>query len=420
MLKSTNKRLNSVFAGSGYLNIEATVPVGFEKVYESPVLDISRELRKTIIEGMRFIIPPEIIKKFTKEEKAAIKVMASPLECGRVLEADQTVDIDGMAKVITFKGMGATAYVKRIFEHKIRNSNDTQLQACWTYWLKTLDRRRFIREIRGLMSENEAMLESLFSESYKELGIKMQTVLGIYRILELPTSDGGVSSLETLKEVGAIHQTYNPVILVRAMRSNLRVLDLLNLKVMRKDKSLKLLLDQLEEEYGNLREYFLAVMSDITRNNPICMAAGKQIVSANAIVHARNISIHGEEIDFETIHELEKPPGQPFSVKQSWPGVVRIIHHVLVEFGRKFALPSSKLSELVESVVWQTLLDSGLPSKTITKFHDEIMTCWKIREYQDIEDIYNYLPFAGLDENPLDYSLKSARIRSSKTVGRHG
>lgn len=421
MLRSTNERLNRVFDGSGYLNIEATVPIGFETAYESPVLDISREAKAAIVEGMRFIVPEETLGKVGRAAKKSVRVMTSTLECGRVVEADQQIDLNGEKYVITFKGAGATTYVEWMLRNRIKLGERKEVISVWKDWLSILKKQRYVRDIRGLMDEKEAIAEKEISESYERIGISMQTVLGIYRIFDLPNARGGTTEVTTLREIGVLPRQASPVILVRAMRSNLRILDMLNLKTTQKKKNLELLYAELACEHGSLRDYFLTTVGEIVRNHTISMIVGKEIISKDSIIHARNISIHGEEIDFETIHFKDRDQNLPFSTVQSWPGVIRILYYLLVTEDKKFDFTSQQLDELVECIIWQTLLETGQNRSSIDKLQKGLWNAWKYNENSDSDNIREYVPLVtDFTGKKLDYERKSARIRSSKTVGRHG
>ena len=88
--------------------------------------------------------------------------------------------------------------------------------------------------------------------------------------------------------------------------------------------------------------------------------------------------------------------------------------------GKKLNFSEEQLNELVECVIWQTLLETGKSRAVICKWQQAIIKAWKFDQYNEMGLIMDYIPYSGLDGNSLDSDVKSARIRSSKTVGRHG
>ncbi|MCC6643857.1 hypothetical protein IT411_03850 [Candidatus Peregrinibacteria bacterium] len=391
MYKSTNQRLSRLFGGTGYLNVETTVEVGSEIIYEAPEMALSSSLRKYVHGHIRFIIPQIVIDRYRQVKKSEVKVLSSPYECGRLLEADQTVNIDGKKKVITMKGVGATSFsLRHIQRIADKNHSRGKMEEAEELrkWVSALQTRRFIGEIKGLFGLREARKEQLISQEYEELDLYMQRVLGIYQLCHLPNSKGEFVDISALKGLNIIPERFDPAIIVRAMDSNVRILDFLNLYVLQKMEAL----DKLIAEVGGKEtdEYFYDTVQQIVRNNVLCMVAGKAIVSAKPIIHARNVSVFGEEIDFETVHDDDfKIPNYPFPARQTWPGVVRILHYVLKK-RKKSSFNDEDLNNLVEATVFSTLSETSIRHQDREKYAEAIIECWNRCSGNDALEIIRY------------------------------
>lgn len=308
---SNNTRVNSVLNGK-YCNIELTLPCDTTTLAEMNDEQKADNpgVAEVLEDGKRMIIPSEIVSGFSREVREKIKVLASPVQCGRLLEADAEVQVNGEISTITFKGVGATSFAIR-----------TRI----TYWLEKVhrkdDREEYLsldRELRkrrftsfqdlGILDLRMAVQEARVNCELDKLGAHAQRCLSIYQIDGLPDADGVIKGIDYFKENRMIMPDIHPVILARSMRTNFRILDLVNLKISNQKALSRNLIEHLcARNKEKPAEYLMRVLERIISNELMLILEGYQIGNFDWATHARNISCEGEELDLEGMKKSEEP-----------------------------------------------------------------------------------------------------------------
>lgn len=237
---SKNKHLEEIYAGApDYLvNRELTLPCAVEPDFEDDAVKKDPDLKKRLDDLMRIIIPPTLVDKLSGDVRDDIRVLASPYECGRVLEDDEPVLIDGIPHIITIKGPGATTFVanegakSRFFPSDLSGGlGDKAFRAEQARKrLEELRDYRF-RWLDGVMGIHDARVEKERSQLMAMAGFDVERVLAIYRITAMPNHAGEMLPISYFQDERIVnnHPMYSPSILVRAVKSNFRLLDLINL-----------------------------------------------------------------------------------------------------------------------------------------------------------------------------------------------
>ena len=360
-MKSFNPRLEHIYAPPApdyFVNREFTLPCVTEEVYrdrslfENPNTD--PHLQSRIDNLLRIIIPATMVDRLTAETREQIRVLASPYECGRVLEDDEPVMIDGIRYVLTTKGSGCTTFIAEENGHsrfypsdlnhglKIAPAIQAKMDAEKREELKTY-RFSWLHGVLGLhaaMTELERS-QALHSPARPPLhtanpphhptttpllphhqparnettpplptpGFDVERVLAIYKILQMPDENGDMRPISYFQEHGIInpHPEYQPIIMIRALRSNFRILDLINLLKLGDDETMKKFIDHVLDEYrlstghptATPTDYFEWFSSHSIDQRISLFLAGYPNTSAQWQTQARNRSVMGESIDLE-------------------------------------------------------------------------------------------------------------------------
>ena len=310
-----------------YLLREYTVPcvVREKPVYLNPSI-VGTELEGRVRWCARQVVPPKTVARLNKKIAADLAEMMAPYECGRVLEDPNTVMIDGVPHVLTAKGVGATRFVRDVLPSP-ENWTTKELKK------NPEDLSTFaFKRGTGALFQSDAISELKNTETFKGYGLDTQKILAVYRIDELIDENGHYVSVEELAERGLLLKKPCITIMVRALKSNYRLEDLILLENMGQKESAKALLKLAHEMYraqvnptGTLQNYYEWLCSKVINQELAPIIAGYKMSSGFPHELARNISIMGEEIDLtEVSKEIEQPTKREHLYRFShyWPGHV--------------------------------------------------------------------------------------------------
>lgn len=281
-----------------YINAEKTVTASIGDInFLTDHVDPS-----IIARCMRFIIVD------SQGSTEPYEIRSSPLECGRVVEANEQVEIDGIPYTVTTKGCGTTRFYRltgaeskylTVFE-KQQSSHDPN---------QFVDRAYF--GSAGLLNQNVMQSELYGSEIMKALEIKTQTNLAWAPLLALPHQDGIPRSIQTLQNEGLIYDEIEPVLMIRAVRSNFRLMDFVNFYDRKDPDGMKWLLQHTKDLYQDslgsrisTQRLYTTIMKQLVDDMLTICFAGYDPCVHFADDLARNITIAGEWIDLD---DLEQP-----------------------------------------------------------------------------------------------------------------
>jgi len=389
---STNPRINSVLHGN-YCNVEYTLPCAVKPIAE---IDAERKagiagLEQILESGKRMIVPPETIARLSDGMREKLTVMASPSQCGRLLEADPEVEILGEPSVISFKGVGATSFAVRarvsywlekldklVVNDEEKNRQVNKEREEFLLISEALKNRRFssFQEL-GLLDIRKATQEAMTNAHFDKLGAHAQRSLAIYQVEGLPDIDGEIKEVNYFKKIGCIPEDLHPAILVRSMRTNFRIMDLVSLKMSNQGIALERVVNHLcEREKEGKGQFLMRVLEKMAVNELMLILEGYQIGNPFWPIHARNISCEGEEIDLEDMKKNEKPE---IEQNYSWAQVGRaLIYGVAPGF---YINNQRKIDGRIMVIIEETVKTSNLPK---SKKKAAISTFWK--QWRDSEN----------------------------------
>ncbi len=296
---STNPRVLAVYGNNRiHANIEYTLPAMTSALYESPLVTNNPQIRAVVEGGLRVVVTPDMYAGFSTDLQALTKIMSSPYECGRVLEADETVEIDGKEYVVNFKGVGATTIAR----------NGSVAYRGYMDMREPMARYPFY-DGYGELEARDAMQESVGVDHFTERGLDTEKILGIYEITQLPDLNGDYLPPSVLRSSGFFRG--KPVILVRASKSNFRLLDSVTMYERRQRLVIppyrEFVLDQFAKAEGvskpDLSSYLRFVSQKVVGQELPLITEGFQMCSGGPAWQnlARNVSTMGEELDLEAV-----------------------------------------------------------------------------------------------------------------------
>jgi hypothetical protein len=217
-------RLSSIFHGDDtYLNRETTVPAELSKepLFENEILSQDPDLNTKTRSLLRVIVHPNVRDIQGVVNSEVVKILESPYECGRVLESPDMVEIGGTPYVLTAKGVGATQFFRQ-----------TQAITPWHWRGRDLDvgtsramKTRTYHEYRGTFHCLDAEDSLKGYRLFQELGIETEIPLAVWRLASLPDKNGEMRPIADLKKRRHLSKGTDPVLYVRATKTNFRVLD---------------------------------------------------------------------------------------------------------------------------------------------------------------------------------------------------
>lgn len=306
-----NDRVNEVLHGA-YCNVELTLPCEVSVIAEPSAKEFKRgsAAKQMLEEGKRIIIAPEIVRGLREEVRGEIRMMASPRQCGRLLEADKQLEIDGEPHTLTFKGVGATTFVVRDKLLGWEESCDDEDEKLNYQMVRTLLKMRRFHSFQdlGMLDLRQAVREVMTNLELEKSKARAQKSLAIYKIEAMPDADGKMREIDYFRKVNSVGPGAHPVILARAMRTNFRILDLVLLKMSDQRGVLENILKHLCSRHGESKSKFLErALGELIENELTLILEGYQIGNSYWPTHARNVSCEAEEIDLEDLKKNDQP-----------------------------------------------------------------------------------------------------------------
>lgn len=323
---SSNSRLERLYHGGPreLVNRELTLPCSTHPVYLDERVKDHPETVKILESLLRITMPSSTLEHVSQEVRDQIRILASPYECGRVLECDQEIVLDGIPYTVTAKGGGCTTFGAQGAESRFFPANRDHGIIIPERTLQQMNEERIaaLRSYRisyqnGIMERSKGEDELKVAKELESKGIDAEKVLAMYEISELPDVDGVLHPLEYFVNKKILRQRHlllylRPVILIRAAKSNFRLLDLINLLKLGDVELLRRFVDFLVQEYGRYEkkekpsreEYFYWLVKKTLKQALILLKEGRSDRSKIWWDQARNRSTMGEELDLEAFHPI--------------------------------------------------------------------------------------------------------------------
>lgn len=311
LIKKTD--LNSIFKNNlDYVNNEYVYKA---KTKEKPIFidDFFAEdksLTNFLEKHLVTIVTPDTFKGIiNKVKKENIRILQSSYENGRVLESSEKILIDWVENIVTLKWIWATDYFREtgavnpfIFQKKEYELSENEK--------KSLQKFPFY-ETSGIYDKDKALEELERSQLLQEMWIDTEKILGIYELEEVLWKKWEYISIEKLKKDKILLEWSEPVILLRAHKTNIRILDFIMLVEYWKKESLTPLLNHILEESEkhwqtkNLDEYIQKLFTTILKNRLNLIWKFDKLNWDFWQDVFRNFSAFGEELDLWTMKPME-------------------------------------------------------------------------------------------------------------------
>lgn len=113
-MNTKNIRLKEIFGEAhSYINAEYTLPCVTRDVtaYDASIYPAEFE---RICRDPRVIVTPTTFDRLSLPQRDRVEVLASPFECGRVLETNEDILIDGKPYAVSIKGVGSTRFSREV------------------------------------------------------------------------------------------------------------------------------------------------------------------------------------------------------------------------------------------------------------------------------------------------------------------
>lgn len=309
LLRSANARLKEAFRHAlDLVNWELTVPVDAEEVFLVDPSLRGSAVERAIRDSLRFIVPPAVARRMRGGDRDSLRILASPWQCGRVLELDEKVDIDGVPYVLTVKGIGATTFARTY------GGVDP-----WLFGIPPENRRGLLPHLKtsafadglGILEASQAKSELLGIRNVQRLGVDVdvETVLGVYRVSTLPDARGERRPTSSFQRSRLLRPGSRPVLLVRATKSNIRLQDILLLRQFGRWRAVASLIEHVKKEFcsyegrrrASAEDYLFWLARKLIRQDMALLLLGQDLSAGSDFrVFGRNVSILGEEIDVTT------------------------------------------------------------------------------------------------------------------------
>jgi len=323
-----------------HINRECTLPceVNPHPIYLNPLVE-GTSLEETIRQHLRTIILPHHARKLKGKKREPLKVLSSPYECGRVLEADNTITINGQEHVLIIKGVGCT--------NKARTTgSDNPWMPRMHRSFKESDRQALSQfpflDCLGILHRKHAMEELQAVIQFQNMGVDTEKILAIYEITHMPDEKGNLRTVSYFKKKGRIYPDAQPVLMVRAVKSNFRLMDLMILEELGKTESIAPLVDHVlhEARYligpaaASVQDYFLWLVRKVISQELPLILRGFEMSPGRWQCLSRNISVFGEELDLEDVKRSKWVFNSTYGYLEEVERHARNIFTVLNFFGR--------------------------------------------------------------------------------------
>jgi hypothetical protein len=323
----------------GYVNVESTI---------KPKVDQIQILHPDFCElnidpHLRFIVLENQVRNNPELLKEEFGIQSSAYECGRVLEANDYVVIDDIPLVVTIKGCGATNFFRQ-----------TGAITKYLTYIETRDAKHDPNQFSeqpylgrsGLLDLGIMNRELAGATIVDSIGIPTQKNIATARLTHIPDKNGIFTSIEDLQKQGIIDNDIQPMILVRAARSNFRLMDFVNLSDQKDYEGLKWLIAHAKKlhakELGNNpsdQKLFNFLMNQVSESIlKICFAGFTTNVHYCDDL-ARNITIASEFIDLD---DLAKTSINPGSISSNFASHIRLLMKINKLLAQSFSSVSEK------------------------------------------------------------------------------
>ena len=382
--ESSNPRLEAIFGTDvEYVNRELTLPCAVA----NPAAWIHPNISGTPFEAairsqLRVVVSPFQIPRLSPLALEHVQVLASPLECGRVLELDQTMDIGGKPYVITMKGIGTTEFIRELemvsfFEGTPGYHVDPKL-----------DLRRYpYNNYYGTLDLRDALIEAADYRILETMDHEAQKVLAVYQITHLPDETGrhcpisyfrnqGIfTSRKYQKHWGVMGHDKTPAIIVRAVKTNFRMLDLYMLEKLGHHSSIPKLIEHIhslfaihhDQPQASISDYFHWLVRRVVSQRLRAHFIGLSLGPEKSHDLARNISLLGEQMDQRNLADyLTKPIEDLTEYRENFSIMFGCVEWILMEIARMInQYYPEKIDEVkFADTIWQAVEDQLDPRTT--------------------------------------------------------
>jgi hypothetical protein len=300
-----NKRLLNVFGKTHpYLNIEYSLPCVVKEVFTHKVIERHKSFA-VIVNSSRVIIHPNTFHKLNKTRQDQVTIMASTWECGRVLELNEDFVINGKPYMVTVKGIGCTTF-----------GRETSGEQNWLfgippaskYKIKQLQSYPYYKDC-GALRLNNAKLELINERRILGQGVDVVRVVSIQEIMSLPDKNGILRSLDYFYKKSILENQVKIALIYRMQKTNIRLSDLILLREKGMTNSVVAVIDHAKLLFSihchvnnpSIEEYFYWLTEKLIKENLNIIFNNQELAAFSRwLVLARNISLMGETIDFES------------------------------------------------------------------------------------------------------------------------
>jgi len=269
----------------------------------------NQEIKEFLQSQLVTIVTPlmlETIKSSTQEYTT--NILQSCYENWRVLKASKNIIIDNVEHSILLKWIWSTSYARETgainpwMRGDIYKHEEEEKQAL----------RNFpFYESSGIYGKEKALLELERSQILNEMWVDSEKVLAIYELEEVLWENSEYVSIKKLEEDGIITKWKNPVILIRAHKTNFRLLDIIMLEKYERKESITPLIDHIlneSEKYwwtNDINEYIQKFVTTVVENRLNMIWEFGTLNGEFWQDICRNISMFWEELDLGAMNPIE-------------------------------------------------------------------------------------------------------------------
>lgn len=308
--KKTN--LKNIFAKNPeHVNHEFVLKAKIKNppTYINPIVENDKKLRDSIENHLVTIVTPNSIKKVKEKVKQEnIKILQSSYENWRVLESSEKININWVDYVITTKWVWATTYY--------RNTQAINPFMLSDWYDQDEDEKKALTDFpfykdSWLYDMKKALLELERSQILQEMLIDTEIVLWIYELDEVIWPDWKYVSIKQLEDNDTITKEIKPVILLRAHKSNFRLLDLYMLDKYKRKESIPNLVNHILQESekhwktSDINKYIQTLVPIVVKNRLDLIWKFDTLNWERWQDIIRNISVFWEELDLWTMKPMQ-------------------------------------------------------------------------------------------------------------------
>jgi hypothetical protein len=302
-------------------------------------------------------------------EDTAVKVLASPQECGRLLEIDDPIEIERQPYTMMVKGVGCTRQAvgkfKKIFREKPRSPEAKAL----VEKTRNLNRYRFGDNF-GLMPYKRILAEDKSTMELSQITlVRVQKVLGMAELQAMADENGNLRELDWFIKNGVLAEKEQPGQIFRAVRSNFSMLDLANvlgneeLAYRLSRHGLKLAEKETGKRMRNLSEYARWFIKEFLSSELTLILLEYDICNDSWQSHARNVSIMAEELDLENLNRSCSRNSDDYLDRirdqTSWTDVLNVFLSAMNELDGN-GLTQYEVSQMVENLINEILFSPSV------------------------------------------------------------